>query len=140
MFLQNTFWICRSSRSQIFDKIGFHKNFRNIHKKTSVLEYLFNKVTGLKACNFIKMRPQHRCFRNRFFYETPPVAASENGQRIFAEYCVQELKKNSAVEEGEVSTSRSKQREGQREIPTFCSIKSVSFWYFLIFMQVENKI
>ena len=89
------------------------------------------------------MRPQHRGFRSRFFVGTPPVAASENGQRIFAEYCVQELKKNSAVEEGEVSTSRSKQREreGQKErgITTFCSIKSVSFRYFLIFMQVENK-
>ena len=27
----------------------------------SVLESLFNKVAGLKACNFIKKRHQHRC-------------------------------------------------------------------------------
>ena len=35
---------------------------RNIHRKTPVLEPLFNKVSGLKACNFIKKRVQHRCF------------------------------------------------------------------------------
>ena len=42
-----------------------------------VLEPLFNKVTGLMACNFIKKRPQHRCFpvnitkylRKAFFME-----------------------------------------------------------------------
>ena len=27
-----------------------------------MLESLFNKVAGLKACNFIKKRLQHRCF------------------------------------------------------------------------------
>ena len=27
-----------------------------------MLESLFNKVAGLKACNFIKKRFQHRCF------------------------------------------------------------------------------
>ena len=30
--------------------------------KTLVLESLFNKVTGLQTCNFIKKRLQHRCF------------------------------------------------------------------------------
>ena len=30
--------------------------------KISVLESLFNKVTSLKASNFIKKRLQHRCF------------------------------------------------------------------------------
>ena len=27
-----------------------------------MLESLFKKVAGLKACNFIKKRPEHRCF------------------------------------------------------------------------------
>ena len=27
-----------------------------------MLESLFKNVAGLKACNFIKKRPQHRCF------------------------------------------------------------------------------
>ena len=30
--------------------------------KTPVLESLFNKVAGLKFCNFIKKRLQHRYF------------------------------------------------------------------------------
>ena len=33
-----------------------------IHRKTLVLEPLFNKVAGLHACSFIKKRLQHRCF------------------------------------------------------------------------------
>ena len=31
-------------------------------QETPVLESLFKNVAGLKACNFIKKRPQHRCF------------------------------------------------------------------------------
>ena len=33
-------------RLQIFFKIGFLKQFRNIHRKTPALESLFNKVAG----------------------------------------------------------------------------------------------
>ena len=38
-----------------------------------MLEFLFNKVAGLKACNFIKNRLQHRCFPIKFtnFLRTP---------------------------------------------------------------------
>ena len=36
------------------------KNFA-ISTGNTVLEFLFKKVEGLKACNFIKKRPQHRC-------------------------------------------------------------------------------
>ena len=51
----------RSSRSQIFFKIGVLKNFA-IFTEKRVLKPLFNKVAGLKACNFNKKRPQDRCF------------------------------------------------------------------------------
>ena len=34
----------------------------NIHKKTVMLESLFNKVAGLKVWNFILNRLQHRWF------------------------------------------------------------------------------
>ena len=59
---------------------------RNIHRKTTVLESLFNEVAGM---NFFKKRLQQRCFpkniqdyKNSFFYRTLPVAASkwENGK------------------------------------------------------------
>ena len=51
----------KSSRSQIFFKIGLLKNFANFTGKAPVLESPFNKVAGLKTCNFIKKRLQHRC-------------------------------------------------------------------------------
>ena len=54
--------------------------FPDIHKKISVFESLFNKVTGLMAFNFMKKRPQHSW--GNFFYGTPPVAAYEDGWRI----------------------------------------------------------
>ena len=37
-----------------------------IHRRTPVLKSLFNKVKGLKTCNFIKNRLQHRCFPAKF--------------------------------------------------------------------------
>ena len=62
--------------------------FPDIRKKISVLESLFNKVTDLMACNFIKkeaLRQVFSCeyykmFEKSFFkYGAYPVAASENG-------------------------------------------------------------
>ena len=38
------------------------EKFRNIQSKTPVLKSLFNNVTGMKTCNFIKKRLQRRCF------------------------------------------------------------------------------
>ena len=47
--------------------------YRNIHRKTPVLESLFNEVAVLKACNFIIKRLQYRCFsvKNAKFLRTP---------------------------------------------------------------------
>ena len=39
----------RSSRSQMFFKIGVLKKYRKFHRKTSVLESLFNKLAGPQA-------------------------------------------------------------------------------------------
>ena len=66
----NKKWIktkSRSSRSQMFFKIGVLKNF------APVLESIIDKVAGLKACNFIKKRLQYRCLPVKFakFYRTP---------------------------------------------------------------------
>ena len=51
----------RNSRSDVLQNRCFEK-FHNIHRKTHVLESLFNITPGLKACNFIKGRLQHMCF------------------------------------------------------------------------------
>ena len=64
--------------------ITCYYKFLDIHKKISVLEFLFNKVTGLMAHSFIKKKPQHRycqvniteCMRKAFFCGTPAMAAS----------------------------------------------------------------
>ena len=61
-----------------------------MHRKTPVLESLSNRVPGLKACNFIKKKLQHRCFPvsvakflRSYFYRTPPVAAFERNENVF---------------------------------------------------------
>ena len=57
----------------MFFKIGVLKNFRKFHRKTPVLELLFNDVAGPKACNFIKSKLEHRFFPMKFanFLRTP---------------------------------------------------------------------
>ena len=71
----------------MFFKIGLLINFP-IFTRIYVFESLFNKVISLKACNFIKKKrtltqmfscEYHKVFQNSFSYETPLVAASENG-------------------------------------------------------------
>ena len=42
------------------------EQFRKFHRKTAVLEFLFNKVTTLEACNIIKMSLQRRYFPVKF--------------------------------------------------------------------------
>ena len=56
----------------MFFKLGVFKNFASFTGK-HVLESMFNKVRGLKFCNFIKKRLQHRCFPVKFvkFLRTP---------------------------------------------------------------------
>ena len=39
---------------EVFWRKALFKKFINIHNKTPILESLFNKVTDLQACNFIK--------------------------------------------------------------------------------------
>ena len=43
-------------------KTEFFLKFRNIHRKTPVLESLYNKVAGLQACKFTKKRLQQNYF------------------------------------------------------------------------------
>ena len=50
--------------------------FRKFHRKTPVLESLFNKVAGLQALLKRVSNTDSELFKNKFFYRTPPVAAS----------------------------------------------------------------
>ena len=56
------YYICRSSHH----RCSIKKLFLKIYKKTHVLQSLFNKVGGLKACNFILKRLQHSCFPREY--------------------------------------------------------------------------
>ena len=69
----------------MFFKVGVLKNFANFTGK-HILKSLFNKVAGLKSCNFIKKRLQHTCFAVEFekflkttFLRTATVDASARG-------------------------------------------------------------
>ena len=64
------------------------------YRKTSVLEYLFNKAAGLKVCNSIKKRLQHSCLRvklAKFRSSHPEVflekRCSENMQHALRHGC-----------------------------------------------------
>ena len=50
----------------VFYKKRCSLKFHKFHRKTPVLESLFNGVPGLKACDFIEKRLQHRCFPVKF--------------------------------------------------------------------------
>ena len=62
----------RCSSKKVFLK------FCKFHKKTPVLQLLFNKVARFKACNFIKKRLQHRCFK--IFREELPITCKAKDQ------------------------------------------------------------
>ena len=54
----------RSSHHRCFTKKSIFEKFAIFtgKQKTPVLESLFNKIAGLKACSFIKKRLQYKCF------------------------------------------------------------------------------
>ena len=54
---------------------------RSSCSKTTVLESLFKKFPGLKACNFVNKRLQYRCFTEKFrkFLRTPFLQNTSSG-------------------------------------------------------------
>ena len=66
------FVILRSSHRMCSVKNAFLK-VRKYHTNIPVLESVFNKVAGLRACNFITKKLQQRCFPVKFakFVRTP---------------------------------------------------------------------
>ena len=55
----------KSNRLQMFFKIGVLKISQNSQQNTCV-RVSFKKVAGLRPCNIIKKRIQHRCFLVKF--------------------------------------------------------------------------
>ena len=83
----------RSSRLQMFFNKGVCK-FLQISQETPVLESLFNIVAGLKAYNFIKRRPQHRCF---LVNKRPPFLKNTSGGFFWTQYKSGNRQKQSKV-------------------------------------------
>ena len=56
---------------EVFFKKNVLKNFANFTGKHLCWSLFFNKVTGLRACSFIKKSLQHRCVPVKLakFYE-----------------------------------------------------------------------
>ena len=51
------------SISGVFKTLPNEYDGTAIHRKTPLLESLFDRDANLRACNFIKKRLQHRCYR-----------------------------------------------------------------------------
>ena len=56
-----SWWHQKQQFTEVFRNRCSYK-FRNIHRKTSMLESPSDKVVGLNTCNFTEKRLQHRCF------------------------------------------------------------------------------
>ena len=61
-----TTFIFQKQTPEVLCKNSFSEKFSKFHRKTPVLESLFNKVAVLKTYNFIKKMLQHRCFLVKF--------------------------------------------------------------------------
>ena len=55
-------WDFQKQPTKVFYKKNLFLKISQYLQETSVLEFLFKKVVGLKTCIFIKKKPQHRCF------------------------------------------------------------------------------
>ena len=64
-FKKQVFYIHQEAAVRMFYKIGVLKTLQNSQEKL-LLKSLRNKVAGLNASNFIKKRPQQRCFPLNF--------------------------------------------------------------------------
>ena len=61
--------ISSTNTEAVVSKCSLNKlflKFSKFHRKATVLESLFDKVGRLKACNFIKIRLQHKSFPMKF--------------------------------------------------------------------------
>ena len=72
---------CRSSRSQMFFKIGVLRNFAIFTVKQLCWSLFLIKLQDRSSCNFIKKRLQHRCFpvNTANFLRTPILQNSSEG-------------------------------------------------------------
>ena len=133
-YLQFEFQVCRSSRLQIFFRTGALKNFPMFTVKYLCWMFLFNKVAGLKACNFIKKRLQHKCFSVKFAKSLRASFLQNTSGDCFWKYLMNSL--FIAYESDE--WSHCVMRIGSPTFISFYCVYFVSlyFFFFLMFLWI----
>ena len=77
------YYFQKQQPSEVFCKTRYSQKVEKFHRKTPVLESVFNKVADIKAYKFIEKKLQHRCF--------PLIFAKFLGIPIFKKICEQLL-------------------------------------------------
>ena len=122
-YLQFAFQIYRSSRSQIFFGAGALKKF-------AMLEFLFNKVAGLQACNIIKKTLQHWCFSVKFAKSLRASFLQNTSGGYFWKYLMNSL----FIAYDNDDLCHCVLRIGSPAIISLFCVCFVSFYFFLYFL------
>ena len=107
----------------MFFGIGALQNF-------ALLEFLFNNVTGLQACNFIKKRLQCRCFSIKLAKSVRASFLQNTSGRCFWKYLMNSL---FIAYENDESCHCVVCIGSPALISCYC-LRFVSFYFFLLFL------
>ena len=99
-------------------------------KNFAMLEFLFNKVAGLQACNFIKKRLQHRCFSVKFTKSLRASFLQNTSVGCFCKYLMNSL--FTAYENDE--SCHCVVYIGSPTLISFYCVCFVFFYFFLFFL------
>ena len=108
----------------MFFGTGAFKNF-------AMLDFLFNKVAGFQACNFIKKRLQHRCFSVKFAKSLRTSFLQNTSGGCFCKYRMNSL---FIAYENDESCHGVVRIIGSPALISFYCVCFVSFYFFLFFL------
>ena len=92
--------------------------FRDIHRKSLVLEHLFNKAVGLRLPTKVFSCKNYKTFKNNFFNRTPRLAAFDcsNQSKIFREITASKIQGQHATQfnryEGQYAATKTEIHRG----------------------------
>ena len=94
----------------------------NIHRKTPLLDSLFNKVAGPQTCNFIKKWLQHRRFPENVSNFLRTAFSMEHLRWLLL--CLFEREEEESVEQ----RSKKKKFKCKKQMKTFYLTSTCKFW------------
>ena len=92
--VHQSLWSYRNSHRRYSVQKGIFLKIHKFRRKKPALESLFNKVSGLEACNFIKKRFQHRFFPGRFAKSLRTPILKSSCEQLLLELIIVFLKKS----------------------------------------------